>query len=215
MRIIIIGCGRMGSGLAQLMGMRGHAVTVVDRNRSAFERLGPAFKGATVEGIGFDRDILLKAGIERADGLAAVTESDEANVVTARLASLIFRVPKVVARLYDPRKADIYRRLGLQTIATTTWGINRIANLLSYTQVGGTTSISAELDLVEIDVPPLLVGRSVRDLTVPGEVHVVAIIRSGHSFLATPSTVFQQGDLAQLAVLAASADRLKTLLGTL
>jgi trk system potassium uptake protein len=215
MRIIIIGCGRMGSGLAQLMGMRGHAVTVVDKSRAAFERLGPTFKGQTIVGVGFDRDILLKAGIERADGLAAVTESDEANVVSARLASQIFRVPKVVARLYDPRKAEIYRRLGVQTISTTIWGINRIANLLSYSQVGPTVSISSEVDLVEVEVPPLLVGRTVRDLTVSGEIHVVCIIRSGKSFLSTLSTVFQPGDLLQLAVLSASADRLKSLLGSL
>src|SRR4030042_1184683 len=108
MRIIIIGCGRMGSGLAQTLSLRGHAVTVVDRDPQAFERLGPAFKGKTLTGIGFDRDVLLRAGIERADGLAAVTFSDEANVVAARLASNIFHVPRVVARLYDPRKAEIY-----------------------------------------------------------------------------------------------------------
>ena len=215
MRVIIIGCGRMGSGLAQALSLQGHAVTVVDRNPLAFDLLGPAFKGRTVEGVGFDRDVLIRAGIERADGLAAVTESDEANVVAARMASQIFRVPKVVARLYDPRKAEIYKRLGLQTIATTTWGINRIASLLSYSQVGITTSLSSEVDLVEIDVPPLLVGRTVKDLSVPGEIHVVAVIRSGHSFLATQSTVFQKGDLLQLAILSSSAERLRTLLGAM
>lgn len=212
MRYIIIGCGRMGSGLAQTLSLRGHSVTVVDKNPSAFERLGPSFKGQTVVGVGFDRTVLIKAGIERADGLAAVTESDEANVVAARLASQIFRVPKVVARLYDPRKAEIYRRLGLQTISTTTWGIHRIANLLSYTHVGTTTSISAELDLVEIEVPPLLVGRPVRDLSVPGEIRVIAIVRAGKSFLCGPDTLFEQGDLVELAVLSSSAERLKKLL---
>lgn len=212
MRYIIIGCGRMGSGLAQTLSLRGHSVTVVDKAPSAFERLGPSFKGQTVVGVGFDRDVLLKAGIERADGLAAVTESDEANVVAARLASQIFRVPKVVARLYDPRKAEIYRRLGLQTISTTTWGINRIANLLSYTHVGVTTSISAELDLVEIEVPALLVGRPVRDLSVPGEIRVIAIVRAGKSFLCGPDTLFERGDLVELAVLSSSAERLKKLL---
>ncbi len=212
MRYIIIGCGRMGSGLAQSLSLRGHSVTVVDKTPAAFERLGPSFKGQTVVGVGFDRDVLIKAGIERADGLAAVTESDEANVVAARLASQIFRVPKVVARLYDPRKAEIYRRLGLQTISTTTWGINRIANLLSYTHVGATTSITAELDLVEIEVPPLLVGRPVRDLSVPGEIRVIAIVRAGKSFLCGLDTLFEQGDLVELAVLSSSAERLKKLL---
>src|SRR5512143_454184 len=100
MRIIIIGCGRMGSGLAQTLCGRGHAVTLVDREQAAFDLLGPRFKGHTVVGVGFDRDVLLRAGIERADGLAAVTASDETNVVSVRLARLMFRVPRVVARLY-------------------------------------------------------------------------------------------------------------------
>src|SRR5512139_1762646 len=135
MKIIIIGCGRMGSGLARAMSLRGHAVTVVDRDPAAFERLGPTFKGQTVVGIGFDREVLLKAGIDRADGLAALTESDEANVVAARLASQVFHIPRVVARLYDPRKAEIYKRLGLRTIAPVAWGIARAADLLSHSQL--------------------------------------------------------------------------------
>jgi trk system potassium uptake protein TrkA len=212
MRIIIIGCGRMGSGLAQTLDLRGHAVTVVDKDSAAFERLGPSFKGQTVVGVGFDRDILVQAGIERADGLAAVTESDETNVVAARLASQVFRVPKVVARLYDPRKAEIYRRLGLQTIATTTWGINRIAELLCYSQFESVLSLGGQVDIVEVEVPPLLVGRTVTELVVPGEIHVVAISRGGKTFIPTLGTVFREGDLVHVAVLATSADRLKALL---
>jgi trk system potassium uptake protein len=213
MRIIIIGCGRMGSGLAQTLSLRGHAVTVVDKSPEAFERLGASFKGQTVIGVGFDQQVLLQAGIERADGLAAVTESDEANVVAARLASQIFRVPRVVARLYDPRKAEIYKRLGLQTIATTTWGINRIADILLYSQLDTIISLgSGGVDIVRLDVPPLLVGRTVNELSIPGEVQVVSISRGGKSFLSTLGTVFQEGDVAYVAVLAASADRLKTLL---
>jgi trk system potassium uptake protein len=213
MRIIIIGCGRMGSGLAQTLGLRGHAVTVVDKDPAAFERLGASFKGQTVIGVGFDQQVLLQAGIERADGLAAVTESDEANVVAARLASQIFRVPRVVARLYDPRKAEIYKRLGLQTIATTTWGINRIADILLYSQLDAIVSLgSGGVDIVRVDLPPLLVGRTVKELSIPGEVHVVSISRGGKTFLPTLGTVFQEGDVVYAAVLAASADRLKTLL---
>jgi trk system potassium uptake protein len=213
MRIIIIGCGRMGSGLAQTLSLRGHAVTVVDKSPEAFERLGAAFKGQTVIGVGFDQQVLLQAGIERADGLAAVTESDEVNVVAARLASQIFRVPRVVARLYDPRKAEIYKRLGLQTIATTTWGINRIADILLYSQLDAIVSLgSGGVDIVRVDVPPLLVGRTVKELSVPGEVQVVSISRGGKTFLSTLGTVFQEGDVVYVAVLATSADRLKTLL---
>jgi trk system potassium uptake protein TrkA len=214
MKVIIIGCGRVGAGLGQLLAERGHAVTVVDRDATAFERLGPSFQGQTVPGIGFDREVLLQAGIERADGLAAVTSSDEANVVTARLARQVFRVPRVVASLNDPRKAEIYRRLGLQTIAPTTWGIHRIGELLGYSRLDVLTSLgSGEVDIVETEIPSLLAGRAVTELTLPGDVQVVAISRSGKTFLPALGTLFQEGDLVHLAMLAESADRLKALLG--
>jgi trk system potassium uptake protein TrkA len=211
MKIIVIGCGRVGAGLARTLNLRGHNISVVDIDPTAFERLGPTFKGVTVTGVGIDRDVLLKAGIDRADGLAAVTGSDEINIVAARLASQFFRVPRVVARLYDPRKAEIYRRLGLQTIAPTTWGINRIAELLSFFPLTTTASLgNGEVDLVEAEVPPLLVGRTVKEVTIPGEVHVVAISRAGQTFLPLVTTVLQQGDWLHVALLATSADRLKT-----
>jgi trk system potassium uptake protein TrkA len=199
----------MGAGLAQTLAQRGHAVTVIDTDPTAFERLGPAFTGRTVVGVGFDRDVLLQADIERADGLAAVTNSDEANLVAARIARQVFHVPKVVARLYEPHKVQIYRRLGVQTISTTTWGIQRIAELLCYSQLDVVLSLgSGEVDIVEVAVPALLVGRIVHDVTIPGEVHVVGISRGSTTLLPTPGMVFQEGDLIYLAVLAASADRL-------
>ncbi len=214
MRIIIIGCGRMGASLAQTLGGRGHEVTVVDRDPSSFERLGSSFKGRTVCGGGFDRETLLKAGIERADGLSAVTASDEVNVVAARLARQVFRVPKVVARIYDPHKAEIYRRLGLQNISPVTWGINRTIELLCYSRMETLFSLgSGEVDIVEVEVPHLLVGRTVDELTVHGEIHVVAVSRRGKTFLPLLGTEFLEGDVVHLALLAVSADRLKTLLG--
>ncbi len=213
MRIIIIGCGRVGAGLAQNLCLCHHAVTVVDKDPAAFARLGPAFQGQTVVGIGFDRDVLIAAGIERADGLAAVTASDEVNVVAARLASQFFHVPRVVARLYDPRKAEIYKRLGVQTISTTTWGINRIADLLCYSEFEPVVSLGGDVDLVVVDAPPLLVGRKVADVMVTGQIHVVAISRGGKTFLPTLGTLFQDGDLIHLALLAQDADRAKALLG--
>lgn len=214
MRVIIIGCGRMGAGLALTLGQRGHAVTVVDRDPAAFELLGPGCPAQTLVGVGFDREVLLGAGIERADGLAAVTASDEANVVVARLARLIFQVPRVVARLYDPRKAEIYRRLGVQTISTTAWGIHRIAELLSYSQLDPIASLgSGAVDIVEAVAPHLLVGRAASEITVPGEVQLVAISRGGTTFLPTQGTRFQAGDQLHLSVLATSIERLKTLLG--
>jgi trk system potassium uptake protein TrkA len=213
MKILVIGCGRLGAGLAKTLELRRHAVTVVDRDPAAFEALG-AFKGETVEGSGIDREALLKAGIERADGLAAVTSSDEINVVAGRLAVQVFRVPRVVARLYDPRKAEIYRRLGLQTLTPVAWGIHRIAELLCHSRLDILHSLgSGEVDIVEAEVPPLLVGRTTSEVTVAGEIHVVTVSRGGRTFLPAPGTVFHKGDLLHLAVLGSSADRLKSLLG--
>jgi trk system potassium uptake protein TrkA len=203
----------MGAGLAQTLAERSHMVTVVDRDPAAFERLGAAFDGRIIPGVGFDREVLLRAGIEHADGLAAVTASDEANVVAARLARQVFKVPRVVARLYDPRKAEIYRRLGILTISTTSWGIQRIAELLTYSQLDAVLSLDGDgAELVAITAPPLLVGRTAAEVTVPGEIHLVAIRRHGRVILATPGSTFQAGDLIYLVVLAGSAERLKALL---
>ena len=214
MKIIIIGCGKVGAGLAETLSIRGHGVTVVDQDPAAFERLGSSFRGETVTGVGFDRDILLTAGIERCDGLAAVTASDEVNLVAAPAARQLFHVPRVVARLYDPRKAEIYRRLGLLTISPVTWGINRIVELICYSRLETVMSLGGgEVDVVEAEVPHLLVGRSVNELTVSGEIQVVAVTRQGKTFIPTPGTELREGDLLHLALLAASAERLKILMG--
>ncbi len=213
MKILVIGCGRVGSRLAQQLSLRGHQVTVVDKDESAFDRLGMAFKGRTVVGIGFDRDVLIQAGIERADALAAVTASDEANVVVARLAKQVFRVPRVAARVYEPRKADIYRRFGLQIISPVNLGASRLAELLTFSQLNTVFSLgSSEVDLVDLEVPHRLVDKTVSQLNVPEEVQVVAITRNGRTFLPSLGTVFQHDDLVHLAVLVAAAERLKALL---
>ena len=214
MKMIIVGCGRMGSGLAKTLIKNGHSVTIIDLDPAAFERLPTNFSGTTVTGVGFDRDVLLKAGIERADGLAAVTSSDEANAVIARIASLIFRVPKVVARLYDQRKAEIYKRLGIQTIDPSTWGITRVNDLLCYSQLNAVVSFgTGDVDVVELEVPSMLVGRTVRELTASGEFIVTAITRNNKTFLPTLGTEFQKRDLLNIAVAVTSSDRLKTILG--
>jgi trk system potassium uptake protein TrkA len=214
MRILIIGCGRVGAGLAKTLMGRGHSITIIDKDPLAFDKLGDKFKGQTVLGVGFDREVLLKAGIERADGVAAVTSSDEANVVASRIARDFFHVPRVVARLYDVRQAEIYRRLGIQTIAPTGWGINRIADLLLYSPLETVFGLgSGEVELVAAEVPRLMVGKTVRDLTVIGEIHIVSITRANKTFLPTLGTIFREEDLLYLAVLTTSTNRLKELLG--
>lgn len=214
MKTIVIGCGRLGAGLAQALCRRGVQVAVVDRDPVAFERLGTAFAGETVTGLGFDREVLLRAGIESADALAAVTSSDEVNLVAARLARVAFRVPRVAARIYDPGKEEVCRRLGLPTISHVTWGVSRMMELLCYSQLAALQSLGGgEVELMEVDLPQLLVGKSVQELTLLGEIQVVAITRQGKSMLPTLGTEFRSGDLLHLAVLASSAGRLRRLLG--
>jgi trk system potassium uptake protein TrkA len=213
MKVIIVGCGRIGSGLASALDKAGHTVTVIDLDPAAFEKLPPSFKGKKIEGVGFDRDILLQAGIERSDAVVAVTYSDETNAVIARLASRFFRVPKVVARLFDRRKADIYKRFGVQTVDTTSWGIERVIHMISYSMLGNIASIGHGVEIVEAEVPALLVGRKVSEVAVPGEIQVAAITRENSSFVPTLGTEFQRGDVLTLSVATKSAQRLKSLLG--
>ena len=214
MKVIVVGCGRMGAELALALAREGREVTVVDRDRRAFARLGPGFAGATVEGVGFDRDVLLRAGIERSDALAALTSGDNANIVTARIARTIFRVPKVVARVYDPRRAEVYARLGLQTVSTTAWGATRVQQLLVHAELNVIRSIgTGGLSIVEHEVPSHWVGRDVGHVSVPGAIAVTAILRRGAALLPAHETVFQQGDLAVIAVMGHARGRLEHLLG--
>lgn len=215
MKIIVVGCGRTGAGLARVLDRAGHTVTVVDDDDTAFAMLGATFGGRRVTGVGFDRDILLQAGIEGADGLAAVTGDDEVNAVISRLAGRIFHVPKVVARLYDPRKAQIYQRLNVQVVAPIHWGVHRAADLLTFSDVGALMSLgTGEVDLVEVEVPHLLAGRRLEELTAAGEVLPVAVSRAGKTFIPTSGTTMQAGDIVHLAVVATSRGRLEAMLGT-
>lgn len=214
MRVIIMGCGRVGEQLARLMSNEGHDVAVIDYSAEALARLGPDFKGRRVRGVGFDRDVLLRAGIESADGFAATSSSDNVNAVAARIARSLFHVPRVVARLFDPERAEVYKRLGLATISSTTWGAERIRELLTHADLDAVRSFGAgEVQLLEIEVPSALVGRSVRDLTVPGEVNVIAVTRDGRALLPMMGTAFRQGDMVHLAVLADAMVQVERMLG--
>ncbi len=214
MKIIVAGCGRVGSGLARALSLRHHAVTVVDVNPDAFQRLGKHFPGRTVTGSAVDRETLASAGAEHADGVAAATGSDEVNVACARIALHAFHVPRVVARLHDPSKREEYLKHGIQTVTPVTSGIHRMADLLCYSHLDTVISLgSGEVDIVETEVPTLLVGRTVRELRVPGEIRVIAITREGRTFLPTDGTLFCKEDRLHIGLLGASSDRLRTLLG--
>jgi trk system potassium uptake protein TrkA len=213
MRVIIMGCGRVGEQISQLMAADGHAVVVIDQNPDALARLGPDFRGQRVLGLGFDRRVLLEAGIEQAEGFAATSSSDNANIVAARLARNVFHVPKVVARLFDPQRAEIYRRLGLVTISSTTWGAERIHELLTHGDLDPVHAFgNGEVCLLAVDLPVHLVGRTVANLAIPGEIIVGAVTRDGRALIPTLGTQFRGGDVLHLMVLAAAMERLEALL---
>jgi trk system potassium uptake protein len=214
MKIMIIGCGRMGAGLALFLARSGHQVSVLDNDPAAFERLGIGFKGPTLLGDALGREALVSGGIDQADALAALTPSDNINIVVARLAREMFKVPKVIARMYDPRQSEIYRRLGVQTISPVSLSIQRLSELLTFSRLDIVHSLgSGEVGIVEAEVPLLLVGRKVQDVDIAGEIQVVSISRGGKTVIPTTGSVFKKGDMVHIAVVAASEDHLKSLLG--
>ena len=214
MKIIVMGCGRVGEAVSLLLAEDGHDVTVIDKDRAALERLKPRFKGRVVNGIGFDRDVLIAAGIEQAESFAATSSSDSVNIVSARIARNIFQVPRVVARLFDPRRAEIYRRLGLVTMSSTEWGAGRIRELLTHAELDPVLTFgNGEAKILSVVVPEPLVGRMVRDVTMVGECFVVSITRDGQAFLPLLGTEFRKGDTIHLAVMASAMERVESLLG--
>lgn len=213
MQAIIIGCGRVGVMLAHLLEHDGHGVTVVDKNPAAFRNLGSGFRGRTVAGVGFDRDVLREAGIERADALAAVTSGDNSNFIAATVARDTFHVPIVVARIYDPQREQIYRRLGIRTISSTAWGAQTLKRMIVGGDLGeGQELGSGEVQLVQARVSALLAGRAVRDIAYSGEITVFAIERSGHAFVPTPASRLEEGDILHLSVMAGALSRVEALI---
>lgn len=211
MKFIIIGCGRMGSGLALLLSRSHHDVTVVDNDKGASERLGHSFSGQFVIRDALDQDTFTSSGIERADGLAAVTGNDAVNIVVARVARQMFRVPKVIARTHDPRYAEIYHKLGIQTVTNVSLGIERISELLTFSHLDIIHGIgNGEVGIVRYEVPPLLSGHQVKDVAVPGEIVVISLTRKGKTTIPTLGVTLEKGDILHLAVEERSVDRLKT-----
>ena len=213
MRVIIIGLGRMGTSLSLHLMKKGHQVTAIDTDPEAFDRLGKSFNGTKIIGFGFDRDVLGKARIEQTDAVVACTESDEINAVVARVAKNIYRVPRVIARLYDARKAEIYRRLGIQTLSTTAWGVERATEILTYSQLDSVYEMgNGSVNLVRIEVPALMIGRKIKDLTVIGEINVISVSRNNKTFLPTLGTILEADDILYLAVNYTATDKLKAML---
>jgi trk system potassium uptake protein len=199
--VVVVGCGRVGSSLAVSLSSSGHSVAVIDRRSESFARLGPAFGGKTITGIGFDRDRLLEAGIEQAGALAAVTNGDNSNILIARVARETFGIDRVVARIYDPRRAAIYQRLGIPTVATVAWTTERVLRrMLPDEPAVEWVDPSAKVMLVERTVPPQWAGRSLDELDGDGVIRVVALSRLGQAQVPRSRLVVQEGDVVYLAV---------------
>jgi len=212
-RVVIVGCGRVGAGLAVALAAEGDAVAVVDKDRKAFDGLGEDFAGPTVEGIGFDRDVLELAGVGRADALVAVTGGDNSNVVTARVARDTYRVPRVIARIHDPRRAAIYEQLGIVTVSSTDWALRKVRDYLEHRTLKEEAAFGrGEVAVYRLELPQHLVDRSVADLEEGGGLRVISITRLGGAFVPEAATVLAEGDVVRVTVAADARDRLDALL---
>lgn len=214
MHIIVVGCGRVGSGLALGLTAHGHSVAVIDKNPKAFRRLPEGWTGTVVVGSGFDRGDLEKAGASDADSLAAVTSGDNSNILTARIARETYEIPNVVARIYDPRRAQIYLRLGIATVATVSWTIDQVRRRL--VPAAGDVEWSdptGTFCLLERQLPPAWAGKRLADVAVPGEIRVLSVTRAGLPRLDIGDLVGQEGDVLHLLVTDSARPALETRLG--
>ena len=198
MHMIVVGCGRVGSTIAKELAAAGHDIVVIDRNADAFRRLGDTFPGRTVVGIGFDRDVLESAGISSASAVAAVTSGDNSNILVARVAREMFGIENVVARIYDPRRAAIYQRLGIATVATVAWASSQILSLVMPGRgVAEWTDPTTRFILVERRVRADQAGQSVSAFGERG-IRVVLLTRNGECDMPSGSMLIQEGDTLHL-----------------
>ncbi len=209
MYVIIVGCGRVGSELAKLLSGEGHDVVVIDKNQSSFDRLGGTFNGLTLVGNGFDAALLKQAGIEKADAFCAVTNGDNTNLISAQVAKKMFKVPKVIARVYDPQRAHIYAALGLDIISGTILFAAMLRDKIIESRFSSYLIESKELGVIEIEAKNNLVGKAVQDINIPGEFLVVAIKRMRDVIIPESNTVFKEKDVFMAVVKVTSLDKIK------
>lgn len=210
MKVIVIGCGRVGSSLALQLTAERHDVRIVDQNPKSARLLPPTFAGNFYHGNGYNRAVLEAAGIEDAEAFIAVTSGDNSNIVAARTAKDVYRVPFVVARIYDPRRATIYRQLGIPTVASVTWTVTQIHQMLMHRHLEPTLTFgNGETLLVRSGLPDYLTGRSLRELEVDGEIRVVELTRGGRSLLPDAGTFVQPGDMVTFVVSATALTQLR------
>jgi trk system potassium uptake protein TrkA len=201
MRVVIMGCGRVGVFLTQELVKAGHDVAVIDKREAAFDRMPPGFEARTVVGLGFDREVLEEAGIKEAEAFIAVSSGDNSNIVSARVAREHYHVPNVIARIYDPMRAEIYERLNIPTVASVRWAVKQIMLMLTHTREELKESLAGgDLLRMRVEVPKHLVGKPVTTLSLDRKVLVAGVERGGSGFIPAGASTFQQGDVAQLIV---------------
>lgn len=214
MHVVILGCGRVGAKLATDLDAVGHSVAVIDQDAAAFARLPDSFSGITVRGVGFDRDTLIRAGIERAVAFAAVSSGDNSNIIAARVASENFQVENVVARIYDPRRAEIYQRLGIPTVATVAWtAAETLHKMLPERSREEWRDASGNIALAEFRVDPGWIGRTYSSLGSAAGIRVTNIDRFGEGHLPHPDLIVQQDDRMHAMYELARVEQIEAILG--
>jgi trk system potassium uptake protein len=209
--VVVIGCGRVGSELAGVLEKGAHTVALIDKNPAAFRRLPKHFGGRKIVGFGFDRDHLIEAGIEEAEALAAVTNGDNTNILSARVARETFGVERVVARIYDPRRALIYQRLGIPTVATVAWTTDQVLRrLVPGDHQHDWIDPTGKICLIERQLPPAWAGKRVSGLNQPGQFWLTAVTRFGEAEIVTSDLIGQEGDVLHFVCAVASIDDLRT-----
>jgi trk system potassium uptake protein TrkA len=209
--VVIMGCGRVGSTLARSLEDRDHTVAVIDSNPDAFRRLGPSFNGTKVTGIGFDQDVLDRAGIEKADAFAAVSSGDNSNIIAARVARETFGIQQVVARIYDPGRAEVYQRLGITTVATVKWTADQVLRrILPAGAEPDFRDPSGTIRLDQFRAAEAWVGQRTVDFQLQSGSRIAWIDRLGEGMLPTRESMIQEGDVLHLVMREENADRVYT-----
>ena len=212
MHVVIMGCGRVGSSLAQELDAQGHSVSIIDQDPAAFRKLPSTFGGRTIAGVGFDRDRLLEAGVDRADAFAAVSSGDNSNIISARVARETFNVPKVIARIYDPRRAEIYQRLGIETVASVAWTTRQMVHNIMPEKVEDWHDDTDTVVMAPLPFHTDWIGERVTTVGVKSGSRIAFVTRLGAALIPNSDTVVQEGDKIHFIFATASRDAVSSAL---